>query len=597
METVSGRFARLKYYSFLLLFCLVYWVGDSLWSYLSFERNLHALMHIEPASLMDTLFLRVSPYQRTSRILAVTLFAVAGTIFLEILSVKHRVEKAFRDSEEKYRVVVNNASEAIFVVQHQRIKFVNPKACELLGLADHQLVDQPVESFIHPDDQAEMRHYISQQFRPDAPRKCAFRLMGNNRPAIWVFLNTTRITWEQAPGFLNFITDISEEKALSDQLRRSEKMETLGLLAGGVAHDLNNILSGLVSYPDILLMDLPEESPLREPIAEIQKSGKKASLIVQDLLTLSRRSIPGMKVILMNNIVRGYLASPEFSGLATLHPEVIVQTDLAPDLLNVHGSWVHLSKVLMNLVTNAVEACLSGGTVIISTANQHLPRDLEGYEKIRQGSYVVMTVTDSGEGIDPENIQHIFEPFYSKKVMGHSGTGLGMAVVWGSVKDHKGFINIHSRPGKGTEISIFLPVTRKKSAQITEQSVPELKGTGQKILVVDDVKEQRMIASKVLEKLGYQAHAVSSGEQAVDYLKTHTVDLVILDMIMDKGMDGLDTYKEIIKIHPGQKAIITSGFSETDRVREMQQLGAGQYLKKPYTIVNIGKVIKATLAD
>ncbi len=597
MGTLPDKFSRLKYYSLLLLFCMAYWVGDSIWSYLSFERNLHTLMYIEPASLLDTLFLRVSPYQMVSRIIVVTLFALAGTILFEILTVKNRVEKAFRDSEEKYRVVVNNASEAIYVVQNRRVKFVNPKACELMGMVTEELIDQHIEQFIHPDDQADMRHFIVQQFRPDGPRKCAFRMTVKNRQIIWVRLNTTPITWKGEPAFLNFLNDISEEKALSDQLQRSEKMETLGLLAGGVAHDLNNILSGLVSYPDILLVDLPENSPLRDSILEIQKSGQKASLIVQDLLTLSRRNVPGMKVIRMNSLIREYFVSPEFAGLSVLNPGVSFKTDLDPDLMNIQGSWVHLSKVLMNLVTNAAEACLSGGTVIISTCNQYLSRTLEGYEKIKSGHYVVLTVTDSGEGMGSEDIQHVFEPFYSKKVLGHSGTGLGMAVVWGSVKDHKGYIDIHSRPGRGTQVSIFFPVTWKEPVQITEQSVPELRGNGQKILVVDDVEAQRMIASEVLSRLGYQPHVVASGEEAVAYMRIHTADLVILDMIMDKGMDGLETYKAIIAIHPGQKTIIISGFSETDRVREMQRLGAGQYLKKPYTMVNIGKVIKSTLAQ
>jgi CheY-like chemotaxis protein len=209
---------------------------------------------------------------------------------------------------------------------------------------------------------------------------------------------------------------------------------------------------------------------------------------------------------------------------------------------------------------------------------------------------VVLTVTDTGVGIKPENLKKIFEPFYTKKVMGRSGTGLGMAVVWGTVKDHKGNINIISVEGKGATFELFFPVSREHAAR-EKMAVPvkQYMGHNEQILVVDDVEEQRNISSLLLTSLNYIVETVSSGEDAVEYLKIHPVDLVILDMIMDPGIDGLDTYREIIKRHPGQRAIITSGYSETERVREAQRLGAGAYVKKPYTLERIGLAVRTEL--
>jgi CheY-like chemotaxis protein len=180
--------------------------------------------------------------------------------------------------------------------------------------------------------------------------------------------------------------------------------------------------------------------------------------------------------------------------------------------------------------------------------------------------------------------------------MGKSGTGLGMAVVWGTVKDHKGYIHVESNPGRGTTFKLYFPVTREQSTenQHIQKSV-DYQGNGESILVVDDIKEQREIASKILSQLGYSVKTAKSGKEAVEFLKKETADLVVLDMIMQPGIDGLETYKRIIELHPMQKAIIASGFSETDRVKEAQQLGAGKYVKKPYTVQKIGLAVKAEL--
>jgi two-component system, cell cycle sensor histidine kinase and response regulator CckA len=392
------------------------------------------------------------------------------------------------------------------------------------------------------------------------------------------------------------VTAAAEKKRLLEQLQRAQKMEAIGMLAGGVAHDLNNVLSGLVSYPELILMDLPAESPLQKPIRTIQNSGERAANIVQDLLTLARRGVTVAEIVNLNHVIRDYLKSPEYEKLRIHHPDFQLETHLADDLLDISGSPVHLAKMVMNLISNAAEATMHDGLIRIETENQYIDSPIKGYDDIEEGDYVVLKVTDNGIGISREDVNRIFEPFYTKKVMGRSGTGLGMAVVWGTIKDHRGHIDIQSAPAQGTTAIIYLPSTIEDRLQTrAPENVENLVGDGERILVVDDVKEQREIATGMLTRMGYNVASVSSGEAAVDYVKQNQVDLLMLDMIMDPGIDGLETYRRIIHIHPGQRAVITSGFSESKRVLEAQKLGAGTYVKKPYRLETIARAVRDVL--
>jgi len=388
-----------------------------------------------------------------------------------------------------------------------------------------------------------------------------------------------------------------ERRYLEAQLRKSQKMEAIGTLAGGVAHDLNNILSGLVSYPELILMDLPDDSLLKQPITTIQQSGQKAAAIVQDLLTLARRGVSVREVVNINEIIEQYLTSPEHQKILEYHPTVKVISRMEPNLLNIVGSPVHLSKTIMNLISNAAEAMPNGGNIRIVTETRYIDKSLKGFDTVTEGDYVTVDVSDDGIGISPEDLERIFEPFYTKKTMGRSGTGLGMAVVWGTVKDHSGFIDVQSDLGKGTKFTLYFPLTRKKMKQEKPKiSTDKYKGRGESILIVDDVKEQREIASEMLKKLGYKVESVPSGEEALKYMKENAADLLVLDMIMNPGIDGLETYKRILQFHPDQKAVIASGYSESDRVKEAQNMGAGAYVKKPYSFEKIGMAVKGELA-
>jgi len=390
---------------------------------------------------------------------------------------------------------------------------------------------------------------------------------------------------------------IEEERlALKKELQRAEKMELIGTMAGGVAHDLNNILSGLVSYPELLLMQIPSDSPLKEPISFMHDAGLRAADIVQDLLTLTRRGIPIETIINLNNVIQEYFNSPAHQRLEKNYPRIEFKTDSETDLLNICGSPSHISKIIMNLVINAAEAIKDKGIVTVESFNQYIDIPLSGYDTILEGDYVVLKVTDDGAGISQDDLHRIFEPFYTKKQMGRSGSGLGLSVVWNSVKDHNGYIEVNSQEGEGSIFELYFPATRKKTGHEPDDFlINDFKGRGETVLVIDDVEEQRKIAKDSLKMLGYTPLTASSGEKAVLFLQTHPIDLIILDMKMEPGIDGLETYKQILTISPTQKAIIASGFSESDRVKEALKLGAGQYIKKPYTIKKLAHALKKEL--
>jgi PAS domain S-box-containing protein len=515
----------------------------------------------------------------------------------EEINVRIRAENALRESEEKYRILFDNADTAIFIAQDGVIKFPNPMTIELVGYSIDELAQMPFAELIHPEE----REMVVKRHRrrlkgEDEPNSYDFRFINKKGKKIWVHINTILIKWEERPATLNFLRDITSQKKLEAQLRRAQNMEAIGTLAGGVAHDLNNILSGLVSYPELLLLDMPEDSSLRKPMLAIQESGQKAAAIVQDLLTLARRGVSVSEIVNLNQIIEQYIASLEYEKLLSFHPGVKVELNLEANLFNILGSPVHLSKTIMNLVSNSAEAMPKGGTISISTKSQYLDRPINGYDTIDEGEYVNLTISDSGKGISPADLDKIFEPFYTKKIMGRSGTGLGMAVVWGTVKDHNGYIDVRSKLEKGTTFILYFPITRQKAKESkTTLKIHDFNGNGESILVIDDVEEQRRIASGILSKMGYNVKSLSSGEEAVRYLTENSADLLILDMIMDPGIDGFETYKRIHKMHPGQKAIIASGYSETERVKKVQKMGADIYLKKPYSIEKIGEAVHAAL--
>ena len=519
---------------------------------------------------------------------------------------KRRAEKALRESEEKYRELVQYAPAGIYEFDLKAMRFlsVNDVMCEYSGYTREEFLDLDPYLLIAEESRETAAKVLKEVFsgRSD-PVPVEYKIRGKNGREFWVLVNSKIFFRKDVPvRSMSVVHDLTairktqeEKRKLEIQLQNAQKLESLGTLAGGVAHDLNNILSGIVSYPELLLLDLAPDSPMREPLQAIKESGEKAADIVQDLLTLARRGVAAKKVTNLNHIVADFLKSPEYRHLVSRDDRIQVDTRIGSDTLNMAGSALHLSKTLMNLVSNAVDAMPSGGEITIATLNRYIDTVHQGYETIPEGEYAVLAVTDQGIGMSANDVARIFEPFYTKKSMGRSGTGLGMSVVWGTVKDHDGFIDIRSEEGAGTTFTLYFPATRSAKEITAPIYIEDYLGQGETILVVDDSQKQRNLAARMMQRLGYDVQTADSGEAALDLIDGRSFDLVILDMIMDPGMDGLETFKQMRQITPRQRAIIASGYSESERVREMQRLGAGSYVKKPYTLEKIGMAVRKEL--
>ena len=541
----------------------------------------------------------------------VVLVAGVGLVILlnvgALLMIRERSEDHLRESEERYRRLFEDSVIGISErYPDGRLVRANSAFARMYGYQDPEQMMAEMylngrQPYANPADENEVLRILEERGSLE-PREIRMARRDGTPLLIVMTAREMRASDGKLLSIQMTHMDVTdrrkaeeEHKRLEERLQRAEKMEALGVLAGGVAHDLNNVLGVLVGYSELLLDTLDSTSPFREYVENILNSGERAGAIVQDLLTLARRNVHIAKVIDLNAIVRDYLATPEYARLCLDHPDVRITTEYDPDLLRIKGSPLHLGKSLMNLVINAAESMTHAGEVRIRTENRYLERPVTGYEDVKIGDYVVLSISDTGDGIPPADMRRIFEPFYTKKSIGKSGTGLGLAVVWGAVRDHSGYIDVTSEEGKGSTFTLYFPVTREEAPVETAVPLSEYMGRGESILVVDDVREQRELAARMLGTLDYRVSSVASGKEAVEHLTSHSFDLIVLDMIMDPDMDGLDTYKKIIRIHPRQKAIIVSGYAETERVVEAQSLGAGAYVRKPYVRERLGMAVRKEL--
>jgi PAS domain S-box-containing protein len=510
-----------------------------------------------------------------------------------------RLEKALRASEERFKTLADASWEGIAIHDQGILLEANQQFFNMFGYQEKELIGTNIlEKIFLPQElitvsarikTGEVGFHESTGLKKDGvtfPIETNSRYMDYHDRKVRVCAIrdiSTRVKAEQ------------EKIKLLEKLAIANKIETLGLMAGSIAHDLNNILSGIVTFPEIILMQMDKSDKHRKSIESIRDAGKRAAAVVSDLLTVARGTTATKKICHLNALIKNHLATIEQQAITSQFKEVIIETQLADDLLNVNCSQIHISKAVMNLLNNALEAIEKNGTIIISTSNRLLDTPLEAYEYIKAGEYVVLTVSDNGTGIPEYMLNKIFEPFYSKKVMSRSGTGLGLAIVWGTVHDHNGYVNVQSNE-KGTTFELFFPATRKQTDEKPAGiSMNAYKGHGETILIVDDQENQRTIACNLLNELNYQTCAVVSGEEAITYLQQNKADLVLLDMIMEPGINGRETYEQILKKNPAQKAIIASGFSEDEEVKKIRELGIIQFIEKPYTVAQIGIAIKQAM--
>jgi CheY-like chemotaxis protein len=355
-----------------------------------------------------------------------------------------------------------------------------------------------------------------------------------------------------------------------------------------VAHDFNNLLGPLVTYPDFIIRDLPPGHRAIPLLNDIRTASERMADINQQLLTLSRRGHYTQEAVNINDIILQALKQ-----LQPVQEELVIRTDLSGNLMNIKAGPSQIHRVILNLIENARDAMNDVGQLTVRTENFYLDRSEKKYGEVPKGEYVKLTISDTGCGIPPEVQPKIFDPFFSTKTSDKKrGSGLGLSVVDSIVKDHNGYLDFQSSPGKGTSFHLYFPITRES---IDISADEEVAGGTESVLVVDDDGIQREVILKLLGELGYTACAAESGEKAVELLADQPHDLLLLDMVMPSGIDGTETYREALKLRPSQKAIIVSGFSETERVKEALDLGAGEYMRKPLTLKAIAAAVRKEL--
>jgi len=388
--------------------------------------------------------------------------------------------------------------------------------------------------------------------------------------------------------------DVSELKDMEQKVQQATKMEAIAILASGVAHEFNNALMGIMGNLELFKMDLPADERADKYFEAMQDSGHRMSRLTDQLLAYAQ----GGKYQPRDLKLDDFIVVETLPILQhDITPTVRVETHFPKDVSYIKADYTQMQMVLSAILTNSNEAIEDEGVIKISAGNENIDEDFaKQYSGLKPGPYVFLVIEDDGKGMDEETRSRIFEPFFTTKFQGR---GMGMAAVYGIIKSHDGAITVESEPGKGTVIHIYLPAISAESREKEEKAVKEPKvelamGEGT-ILVIEDEERQRVVACGILTKLGYLAEAVSSGEEAIKYMKENTVDLIVLDMVMPKGINGRETYQQIIKIRPGQKAVIASGYAKTKEVDIAQELGAGKYIKKPYTLEKIGVAVKKEL--
>ena len=514
-----------------------------------------------------------------------------GELLQEVQNRKVK-ENELRVSEARYRTLYDNSIDGISIISlDMHFSSANKQLCARLGYTEKELKTKRPEDIYPKVTGDEITALLKKVFNTGTANWETEQITKSGKH-IPVEIRAQRIVVDNEDAILCTCRDITERKKqeeeyknLQEQLHRASKMEAIGLMAGGIAHDLNNILAGVTGYPELMLLSLPPDSPLRKPLNAVLQSGRRAAAVVTELLTMARGVASVKQPHNCNSLIEGFLATPEAIKITEYSPNIAIITRFGKTTGSIRCSPIHIQKCIMNLMINAVEAVgdKPEGYVEIVTDRPTLSEQELDNLNLSPGDYVRILIKDNGSGISNHDVKKIFEPFYSKKILGRSGTGLGLTVVWSVANEHHGAVDVASNE-QGTTFALYLPATNSAEIKNAHNSTQnEIQPTGH-ILVVDDEPQLRDIAGSMLESFGYTAKTVSSGEEAIAIMQEETFDLVVIDMMMEPGMNGRQTYEKIIKIKPGQKALIASGYSENHEVKRAIALGAGGFIKKPYSM-------------
>ncbi len=521
--------------------------------------------------------------------------ALEGIGTVQDITERKAAEDALRESEQKYRVLVANADEAIFIAQDEIVKFPNPKALEMTGYSTEELAGVPFTGLIHPEDRGKvLERHIDRLRGGTPPETYPFRIMKKTGEEIWVQLTAVPIDWEGRPGVLCFLRDITKERKLEAQFLQSQKMEAVGRLAGGIAHDFNNLLTVTIGYCDLALARIGALDPLRHDLEEIRKASDRCAALTRQILAFSRKQILVPKVINLGDVV----ADMDKMMRRIIGEDIDLVSVRGKDLWNVKADPGQIEQVIVNLVVNSRDAMPRGGKLTIETANVVLDElYARGHKYVSPASYVMLAVSDTGRGMDEETLARIFEPFFTMK---EKGTGLGLSTVYGIVKQSGGHINVYSEPGIGTTFKMYFPHVEETVTVISMAAAlpsEELRGS-ETVLVVEDEDLVRQMVREILMQYGYTVLEARSGGEAVDLCTRHqgTIHLMLTDVVMP-GMNGVELSKRLAPMQPEMKVLFMSGYT-ADAIVHQGILESGiAFIQKPFTMDSLAHKVREVLGS
>ncbi|RJP93888.1 MAG: PAS domain S-box protein [Desulfobacteraceae bacterium] len=536
----------------------------------------------------EELYRKIDFYQERNKLIsdhAKALEEKVEALQIEIAE-RVRVEQALKNSEDKYRILVENATDAIAIIQDSNIVFSNPETLKLLGYTASELQDMLFTELMHPDDrETGASRYQRRLAGETIPGLIEYRFIAKNGNTITVLVSAVKIDWEGRPALLFIARDITEQKKLEAQLLQSQKMEALGTLAGGVAHDFNNLLMGIQGNISIMLLKMDPQNPDFQRLKNMEEYIGDAARLTSQLMGLARKGKYEVRTIDINQLISKIT---DMFGRTKKELKIVNDLSVVPPV-EVDRSQIELA--LLNLFVNAWQAMPGGGTMTISTDIANITGAEVDLYGLKPGAYVKISVSDTGVGMDQEIQKKAFDPFFTTKAMGR-GTGLGLSSAYGIIKNHSGFISISSQPGSGATFNVFLPVSAK-TVFVESKQKQGMRYGRETILLIDDESMILEVGTEILKMLGYTVLTANSGKTAEAIFKENKneISLVILDMIMPE-MSGSILYDQLKKTDPDVRVLLSSGYSMNEQATEIIKKGCNGFIQKPFDIAALSHKIR-----
>ncbi|OGR27528.1 MAG: hypothetical protein A2277_03075 [Desulfobacterales bacterium RIFOXYA12_FULL_46_15] len=520
-------------------------------------------------------------------------FLIAALSLMQLQKMKHRLrdkETALHKKKEKLRLLLDHAEDGILIIQNLIFKYANKRVYEIMGLENKEGISNNLIDYIYPDDlQTALDSYENTLLSGDKETSYKVRLVKPDHSLLWVYVRSIPVVWENEPANLAFMRDITTQKIMEHDLQQAQRMEAIGVLSGGIAHDFNNILTTIIGNAELALMDLAGESPGKKEFEQIRDSGHRARDLVRQILTISREYRSEIEPLYLSPIIKEALKLLR----STLPRNIKIVEKIDKPLSFVKADSVQIYQVFMNLCTNAKHAMEKEESALLEVELKNITLSSSmrtATDHIMPGNYVKLSVTDTGTGIDPQIAGKIFEPYFTTKGK-EKGSGLGLAMSLGIIKQFGGYIAFDSEPGKGSCFSVFLPAHEpEKALEKTLENAMPVQGRG-KILFVDDEIEITVMAKKMLTHLGFSVMTAGSGKQALEAFARDPrfFDLLITDLAMPE-MTGIRLAKEVMRIRPGFPVIMCTGHSDTFDEKAAKEAGIIEYILKPYNLKELGAI-------